>query len=109
MISQWKRALVACAFAVLAPLTIAQKISVPGGGLAAGATISGSYDNPGKAGGVVDITIGNNMPAPFYAEVIIPVKLDAAGRGSFKWIVIATWEMASFSGGGAIEVTRLIN
>ncbi|MFT7535992.1 MAG: hypothetical protein ACI85K_001945 [Hyphomicrobiaceae bacterium] len=109
MISQWKRALAACAFAVFAPLTIAQSISVPGSSLAAGSTITGSFSDSAQAGKIVDIVIGNNLPFPLYEEVVIPIKLDSEGRGSFKWTVTNSWDVASFSGGGATEVVKIIN
>lgn len=108
MISQWKKAFVACAFAVLAPFSIAQSISVPGQSLSAGSTITASFSDPAQAGAIVKIVIGNDLPFPLYEEVVIPVKLDAGGKGSFKWTVISDWEVASFSGGGALEVIRVI-
>ncbi|MFT4514901.1 MAG: hypothetical protein ACI89X_000166 [Planctomycetota bacterium] len=109
MISQWKRALVACAFAVFAPLSMAQVISVPAGNVTGGSSISIGFSDSSQAGKTVDIVIGNNEVGPFYQEVIIPVTLDATGKGALEWVVVGSWETVSFSGGGAVEEARGID
>ncbi|MGK0153347.1 MAG: hypothetical protein ACI9SE_000291 [Neolewinella sp.] len=112
MISQWKRALAACAFAVFAPLTIAQSISVPGGhggSLTGGSSISVGFADPARAGDSIKITVSNNMSGPLYEETVLVVVLDANGKGTVKWVVDSSWDMAEFVGGGAAEVVLFVN
>tara|TARA_R110002072_G_scaffold269796_3_gene429144 strand:+ start:3581 stop:4006 length:426 start_codon:yes stop_codon:yes gene_type:complete len=107
MISQWKKALVAIAFAVLAPLSVAQAISVPGGHgatVAGGSTISVGFSDPNQAGATVTITVSNDLPGPLHEETQLEIQLDADGKGSVSWDVASDWDQAVLFGGGASEM-----
>lgn len=107
MISLWKRALVAFAFAVCAPLSMAQVINVPGGNgssVAPGASIKVSFSDPSRAGETIRITVSNNEEKPDYEEEVIEVTLDENGEGEATWVVVSTWYEAAFFGEGAAEV-----
>ena len=112
MVTHWKKALVAVALVVFAPLSVAQAISVPGGHggvVTGGSTISVGFADANQAGQTVRVTVSNNLPGPLHEEVYLDITLDAAGKGSVQWEVVGTWTEAVFLGGGAIEMLLFVN
>lgn len=73
--------------------------------LVAGTTTTISYVNPGKAGKKVTVTV--RPVGGVYPPVDLEVQLDAAGRGSVDWLVLA-WLGATFNVEGEAEETRAI-
>jgi len=110
MNSHWNRALVAIAFAILAPLSVAQVITVtPSGSVTGGETVTVGFSDPSRAGQTITIYVSNGEPPPFDEEIEIKIELDVDGNGSAKWVADGGWEQAIFSGGEAARVTVQIN
>jgi hypothetical protein len=92
---------------LLASSLAAQSISVASGSLTAGNTITVGVNDPGKAGGIVNVTITSQGPNP--TRVTVPVQLNGAGVGEAPWTVPATgWTKAYFNCTSCPEVSRLI-
>jgi hypothetical protein len=109
MNSHWNRALVALAFAVVAPLSVAQTITVnPGSVVQGGASVNVSYADASRAGQTITIMVGNGEASPLHQEVSITVKLDGNGKGEASWVAESDWDQAIFSCGNAPRVTIII-
>ncbi len=91
---------------VLTALAAAQQIDVTQGPLTVGQTIEVGFRDPGRANGSVIITIDNGDPAD-PEKVEVEVRLDANGTGSTRFVVPDWWYLHC-NGGGAKEVTRLV-
>lgn len=109
MNSHWNRALVAFAFAVVAPFAVAQTITVnPGSVVQGGDSVSVSYTDASQAGQTITILVGNGEASPHYQEVSITIKLDDTGKGEASWVAESDWDQAIFSSGNAPRVTIII-
>ena len=91
---------------VLTALATAQQIDVVSGPLSVGQTIDIGFSDPSRANGSVTLTIDNGDPND-PEKVEVEVKLDAHGNGSTSFVVPDWWYL-HVNGGGAKEVTRLV-
>lgn len=91
---------------VLSALATAQQIDVASGPLTVGQSTDIGFHDPNRANSTVTLTLDNGDPND-PEKVEIDVKLDANGRGSTS-IVVPDWWYLHVNGGGAKEVTRVI-
>ena len=100
----------ALTFAMLAPLSVAQVITVtPSGSVTGGDSVAVGFADPKLAGQTITIFVSNGEPGPFHEEVPLVIKLDGDGKGSTSWIADGSWDQAVFSGEGAARVSVVVN
>lgn len=91
---------------VFASAAATQSLSVtPGNGLTTGATATIAYDNPSRANQTIVVTVSGGFPV--LTTIEITIQLDASGKGSAKWVVLA-WVSAHFDAPDTHTVTEAI-
>lgn len=90
---------VALAMALFGSALAAQKLTVtPGVSLQVGGTANIAYEDPGKAGQTITVTVSGGFPVP--TSYSVQIELDNKGKGSGSWTVVSGWRNAYFDAPG---------
>ena len=110
MNSQANRLLATLSFLGLLVATApAQSMTVtPGNAVEAGDVVKVTYSDPSKANQTIVVRVSNNEQPPNNEEENLFITLDGHGTGMGQWTAPESWDSATFTAPGVVEVTLVI-